>query len=70
VQKAFSYSFRDWERATGRKIAEDAYRRNIRKLISGEPYRRHYAKLIDLDSITYEQHVLASKRFGIPVVED
>jgi uncharacterized radical SAM superfamily Fe-S cluster-containing enzyme len=70
VQKAFSYSFRDWERATGRKITEDAYRRNIRKLISGEPYRRHYAKLIDLDSITYEQHVLASKRFGIPVVED
>ena len=70
AQKAFSYSFEEWEKITGKKLIADHYKRNIKKLISGEPYKRHYSKLIDIDSIPYEQHVLASQRFGIPVIEE
>ncbi|ABL78105.1 tetraether lipid synthase Tes [Thermofilum pendens] len=69
AQRVFSYSIKDWEKLTGKRLVEDHYKRNIKKLISGEPYRRHYSKIIDIDSIPYEQHVLASKRFGIPVIE-
>lgn len=70
AQRAFSYSISDWEKLTGKQLRDDHYKRNIRKLISGETYRRHYEGIIDVDSIPYEQHVLASKRFGIPVVEE
>jgi len=70
AQKAFSYSISDWEKISGKSIREMSYKRNIRKLIAGEPYRRHYQGIIDVDAIPYEQHVLASKKFGIPVIED
>jgi len=69
AQKAFSYTIKEWERLTGRKLIDLKYKRNIRKLLAGEPYRRHYEGLFDIDSIPYEDHVLASKRFGIPVIE-
>ncbi|MEM4790682.1 MAG: radical SAM protein [Thermofilum sp.] len=70
AQRAFSYTLKDWEKITGRSVFEDHYKRNIRKLIAGEAYRRHYEGIIDIDSIPYEDHVTASKRFGIPVVEE
>lgn len=70
AQRAFSYTVKDWEKLTGTSLIAQHYKRNIRKLISGEPYRRHYEGIIDIDSIPYEDHVLASKRFGIPVVDE
>lgn len=70
AQRAFSYSLSEWEKLTGRSVLMDHYKRNIRKLIAGEPYRRHYEGIIDVDAIPYEDHVTASKRFGIPVVEE
>ena len=70
VQRAFSYSIKDWEEISGKKLLETKYRRNIKKLLSGEPYRRHYEGIIDIDAIPYKDHVLASKKFGIPVIEE
>jgi len=37
--------------------------------MEGEPYRKAYEGVADVFSIPYEEHVLASKKFGIPVVE-
>ncbi len=70
AQKVFSYTIKEWEEMTGQKLLDLKYKRNIKKLISGEPYRRHYEGIIDIDSIPYEDHVLASKKFGIPVIEE
>ncbi len=70
VQKVFSYTIKEWEEMTGEKLLNLKYKRNIKKLISGESYRRHYEGIIDIDQIPYEDHVLASKKFGIPVVEE
>ncbi len=69
AQKFFSYTIEEWERLTGKRLSEEVYVRNIRKLMSGEPYRRAYEGIADVFSIPYEEHVMASKRFGIPVVE-
>ncbi|RLE67818.1 MAG: radical SAM protein, partial [Thermoprotei archaeon] len=69
VQKVFSYSIGEWEQITGRKLLEDKYVRNIKKLISGDAYRRAYEGIADVLSIPYEEHVKASKKFGIPVAE-
>ena len=69
VQKVFSYSIDEWEQITGRKLLEDKYVRNIKKLISGDAYRRAYEGIADVLSIPYEEHVKASKKFGIPVAE-
>ncbi|HDI31659.1 MAG TPA: radical SAM protein [Thermofilum sp.] len=70
VQRVFSYTLKEWEKLSGKSIMQQKYKRNIRKLITGKPYKRHYASIIDLDAIPYEDHVMASKKFGVPVVED
>ncbi|RLE61546.1 MAG: radical SAM protein [Thermoprotei archaeon] len=70
AQKAFSYSIKEWEALTGKKLIKTKYKRNIKKLISSETYRKHYEGIIDVDSIPYEDHVMASKKFGIPVIEE
>mgnify|MGYP000321249348 FL=1 len=71
VQRAYSIPLDKWAAIKGLRLrpSEYKYRRNIKKLIAGEPYRRHYEGIIDVDAIPYEDHVMASKRFGIPVVE-
>ncbi len=69
VQKAFSYTIDEWEQLTGKRLSEEVYRRDIKKLLSGEAYRKAYEGIVDVDSIPYEEHVTASKRFGIPVSE-
>ena len=69
AQRAFSYTIEEWEQLTGKKLSEEVYVRNIKKLIRGEPYRRAYEGIADVLSIPYEEHVKASKRFGIPVAE-
>lgn len=69
AQKFFSYEIGEWEKLTGRKLAEEVYIRNVKKLMEGEPYRRAYKGVADVFSIPYEEHVLASKKFGIPVAE-
>lgn len=70
VQQVYSYSISDWEKITGRKLVHQKYVRRIKQLLRGEPYRRHYEGIIDIDAIPFEDHVMASKRFGIPVVEE
>lgn len=69
AQKFFSYEIEEWEKQTGKKLAEEVYVRNVKKLMGGEAYRRAYDGVADVFSIPYEEHVLASKKFGIPVVE-
>jgi uncharacterized radical SAM superfamily Fe-S cluster-containing enzyme len=69
AQKFFSYEIEEWEKQTGKKLAEEVYVRNVKKLMGGEAYKRAYDGVADVFSIPYEEHVLASKKFGIPVVE-
>lgn len=69
AQKFFSYPIEEWEKLTGRKLAEEVYVRNIKKLMEGETYRKAYEGIVDISSIPYEDHVMASKKFGIPVAE-
>jgi len=69
AQKFFSYEIEEWEKQTGKKLAEEVYVRNVKKLMGGEAYRRAYDGVADVFSIPYEEHVLASKKFGIPVAE-
>jgi uncharacterized radical SAM superfamily Fe-S cluster-containing enzyme len=69
AQKFFSYEIEEWEKLTGKRLAEEVYVRNVKKLMEGEPYRKAYEGVADVLSIPYEEHVLASKKFGIPVVE-
>jgi uncharacterized radical SAM superfamily Fe-S cluster-containing enzyme len=69
AQKFFSYEIEEWEKLTGKRLAEEVYVRNVKKLMEGEPYRKAYEGVADVFSIPYEEHVLASKKFGIPVVE-
>jgi len=67
VQKAFGVPLKDWERRTGVKIADYKYRRNLRKLVEGDVYRRYYEGIVNVNSIPFEDHINASKRFGIPL---
>jgi uncharacterized radical SAM superfamily Fe-S cluster-containing enzyme len=69
AQRFFSYEIEEWEKLTGKRLAEEVYVRNVKKLMEGEPYRKAYEGVADVFSIPYEEHVLASKKFGIPVVE-
>ena len=67
VQKAFGVPLKDWEKRTGVRITDYKYRRNLRKLVEGEVYRRYYEGVVNINSIPFEDHVNASKRFGIPL---
>ncbi len=71
IQRAYGIPLKRWLELKGESASPIAYkyRRNIKKLISGEPYRRHYEGIIDIDAIPYEDHVVASKKFGVPVIE-
>lgn len=69
AQKFFSYTVEEWEKISGKNLSEEVYVRNIKALMSGEPYKRAYEGIADVFSIPYEEHVTASKKFGIPVVE-
>lgn len=69
AQRFFSYTVEEWENLTRRKLPEEVYVRNVRKLMEGEAYKKAYEGIADTLSIPYEDHVMASKKFGIPVVE-
>lgn len=69
AQKAFGIPIKKWEEIVGVRVVDYKYKRNIRKLIEGKVYREAYEGIIDVDSISYEEHVRASRRFGVPVVE-
>ncbi|MCD6458423.1 MAG: radical SAM protein [Thermoproteales archaeon] len=69
TQRVYGMSIKDWETITKKKLKDQKYNRNIKKLIEGEPYRRHYSKFFDIDSIPLEDHIKASQRFGIPVIQ-
>ncbi|MCX8181039.1 MAG: radical SAM protein [Thermofilaceae archaeon] len=69
AQKFFSYEIDEWEKLTGRRLSDEVYVRNVKKLIESDIYRKAYEGIIDVSSIPYEDHVLASKKFGIPVIE-
>ncbi|HDH07138.1 MAG TPA: radical SAM protein [Thermoproteales archaeon] len=67
VQKIYGIPIKKWEELKGMRLAEQKYKRNIAKLVKGEPYRRHYQNFFDVDSIPLEEHKKISLRFGIPV---
>ncbi len=67
VQRAFGIPLAEWEKIRGERIASCKYKRDLAALLRGEPYKRHYGKFVDLDSIPLEEHVKASVKFGIPV---
>jgi len=69
VQSVYGISLSRWKKLTRKDPLKDKYVRNIRKLISNPLYREYYEGIIDIDSIPYEDHVMASKKFGVPVVE-
>jgi hypothetical protein len=53
-----------------KSIAVERYRRNIRKLEDGEPYKRYYNGFWDPESLSYEEKKKISMKFGVPVIED
>ena len=69
AQMFYGIPLQEWLKLQGKKLIEYKYKRNIKKLISGEVYRKAYEGIIDVDSIPLEKHIEASKRFGIPVIE-
>ncbi len=71
AQMAYSISLKDYLRMKGfTSMAAERYRRNIRKLEAGEPYRRYYEGFWDPSQLSYEEKKQISMRFGVPVVED
>lgn len=71
AQTAYSISISDYLKGRGLKsLSAERYRRNIRKLEEGEPYRRYYEGFWDPTSLSYEEKKRISMRFGVPVVED
>lgn len=71
IQKIYSIPLSEYLKAKGIKsVAEERYKRNIRKLEGGEPYRKYYEGFWDPDQLSYEEKKEISLRFGIPVVED
>lgn len=71
AQKIYGMSITEYLKMKNmRSLAEERYRRNIKKLESGEIYREYYEGFWDPDSISYEEKKLLSMKFGIPVIED
>ncbi|NOZ82096.1 MAG: radical SAM protein [Candidatus Micrarchaeota archaeon] len=42
IQEKYSLSIKDWESETGRKLKDDLYRRDVKKLSSGSVYKKAY----------------------------
>jgi hypothetical protein len=42
IQKKFSLSIKEWEKRTGKKLRDDFYKRDIKKLKSGRIYKKTY----------------------------
>jgi len=70
MQKIYSIPISEYlKRKSIRSLAEERYRRNIRKLESGEIYKKYYNGFFDPSSISYEEKKRLSIEFGVPVVE-
>ena len=71
AQKMYSIPLSEYLKVKGIKsITVERYRRNIRKLESGEPYKRTYDGFWDPSQLSYEEKKRISVRFGVPVIED
>ena len=69
VQKVYGIPIKKWEKISGVKLAQIKYRRKLRKLLENPMYRNAYEGIIDLNRYSYEDHKMASLKFGIPVEE-
>jgi len=70
VNQAYSISIKDYLKIKNIKsMAEERYVRNIKKLESGEIYKKYYEGFFDPNTLTYEEKKRISISFGIPVVE-
>jgi len=68
LQKAYSIPIRDYLNMQNIKsMKEERYVRDIKKLESGEIYKKYYEGFFDPSSLTYEEKKRISIRFGIPV---
>jgi len=68
LNQAFSISVSEYLRRKGlRSLSQERYVRNIRKLESGEIYRKYYDGFFDPSSMSYEEKKRISLSFGIPV---
>ena len=71
AQKIYGMSISEYLKMNNmRSLAEERYKRNIKKLESGEIYRKYYEGFWNPDSISYKEKKLLSMKFGIPVIED
>ncbi len=71
AQKLYSMPLNEYLKLKGiRSIAVERYKRNIRKLEAGEPYKRYYDGFWDPESLSYEEKKKISMKFGVPVIED
>ncbi len=71
AQMAYAMSIKDYLKSKGIwSLSAERYRRNIKKLEAGEPYRRYYKGFWDPDQLSYEEKKRISMKFGVPVVED
>ena len=66
IQRAFGIPIRKWEELTGKRLVDCKYRRNVRKLVEGDAYRRCYEGFVDFSAISVEEHVAISRKFGVP----
>lgn len=70
MQKVYSISIKEYLKIKGlRSLAQEKYVRNIRKLESGEIYRKYYTGFYNPESTDYETKKELSIKFGIPVVD-
>ena len=71
AQKIYGMSISEYLKMKNmRSLAEERYKRNIKKLESGKIYRKYYEGFWDPDSISYKEKKLLSMKFGIPVIEN
>ncbi|RLF06477.1 MAG: radical SAM protein, partial [Thermoprotei archaeon] len=71
LQKIYSIPLKKYLEMKGLKsMAEEKYRRNIKKLESTELYKKTYEGFWDPSKLTYEEKRRISIRFGIPVIEE
>lgn len=70
AQKIYGISIKEYLKLKGMySLAQERYRRNIRKLESSEIYRRYYEGFWDPSNLSYNEKKMLSMKFGIPVVE-
>jgi len=68
IQKIFGIPIKDWEKLSGKRVVDYKYRRNIGKLIRSEVYKKCYEGIVDTSIISINEHIMYSRKFGVPTI--